>query len=233
MRSINLMASGALVAFAAAKDTGQKTSEKAAAAPPEEATMRRSIQMKMFTNKTQQAKVALAIQETPEDLASHQIAVGQIVGRIYEVNTRTFEVNGEPTERIYAVGEFEAVNYLTGEVMESTLADLPSYYLEGVRGALQRNDNAAVLIGVEIVLVATGKNIPYAYEVRNLIPREADSPLNRLKAAIAKRGKLRLPPPSDAAPIDPPETGLEHALITGEAGDDTQTSGGGDDTQTA
>jgi hypothetical protein len=184
-----------------------KTSEQAAPQAPaqDEATMRRAIQMKMFTNKTQQAEVALAKEKTPDDLASWNVPVGQIVGRVYEVNTRTFEVNGEPQERIYAVGEFEAVNYATGEVMESTIADLPAYYLEGIRGALARNDGAAVLLGVEIILAATGKSIPYAYEVKNIVPREADSPLNRLKAAIAAKGKLRLPPPQAMKPIDPPE----------------------------
>lgn len=172
---------------------------------PADAIMRRAIQMKMFTNKTQQAEVALAKEKTPDDMASWQIPVGQIVGRVYEVNERTFEVNGEPQMRLYAVGEFEAVNYATGEVMESTVADLPGYYIESIRGALARNNGAAVLLGVEIVLSATGKSIPYAYEVRNLVPREADSPLNRIKMSIASKGKLRLPPPVALAAIDPPE----------------------------
>jgi hypothetical protein len=183
----------------------KKTSEAAAVAAPEEASMKRSIQMKMFASDVQKAEVALAYQKTPEDLSSWQVPIGQIIGRVYEVNTRVFEVNGEPQERIYAVGEFEAVNYASGEVMESTTADLPSYYLEGIRGALARNNGAAVLLGVEIVLVATGKAIPYAYEVRNLIPREADNPLNRIKSLIAGKGKLRLPPPVQADPIDPPD----------------------------
>jgi hypothetical protein len=187
--------------------TGNKISEQAAAAPPAgaDATLRRAIQMKMLTNKTQQAEVALAFQKTPDNLASHQLPVGQIVGRIFEVNERLFDVGGEPQTRIYAVGEFEAMNYATGEVFESTVADLPSYFLESVRGALARNDGAAVLVGIEIVLCATGKSIPYAYEVRNLVPREADNPLNRIKALMAKKGTLRLPPPAPIAPIDADE----------------------------
>lgn len=221
----HLMASGAAVAFAANK--GEKTSEKAAVQPAEDATMRRAIQMKMFTNKTQQAEVALAKEKTPDDIGTWQIAVGQIVGRVYEVNTRTFEVNGEPQARIYAVGEFEAVNYATGEVMESTIADLPSYYLEGIRGALARNNGAAVLLGVEIVLAATGKSIPYAYEVRNLVPREADSPLNRIKALIASKGKLRLPPPVALEAIDPPVEDDDDAAAGAGAGEGSEGSEGG------
>lgn len=180
-----------------------KTSQKAAAQAPADAdaTSKRSIQMKMFATDREKAEVALAFQATPDDLASHQRVVGQIVGMAYDVLESTFEVNGEPQTKLYAAGEFEAIVLRTGEVLEAPQADLPRYYLEALRGALARNQGASVLLGVDIVLVATGKNIPVAYEVRNIVPREPDSPINRVKAAIAAKGKLALPPPTALKPI--------------------------------
>lgn len=182
----------------------QKTSEKAAPkgdAPLQEGVSKRSIQMKMFTNKVQQQEVALArAKDEPQD--KWAVPVGQVIGEVYEVLESVFEHNGQPTTKLYAVGDFEAVVYATGEVIASPQADLPAYYLESVRGALKRNAGASLLFGAEIVLTATGKTIPYAYEVRNLVPREASSPLNRLKAAIAKTGKLRLPPPVALQAVD-------------------------------
>jgi hypothetical protein len=177
-------------------------SQKAAPTAPADATSKRSIQMKMFATDKEKAEVALAFQSTPDDLSSHQRVVGQIVGVAYDVLESDFEVNGEPQKKLYAAGEFEAVVLRTGEVLEAPSCDLPKYYLEALRGALARNNGAQVLLGVEIVLVATGKNIPVAYEVRNIVPREADSPINRIKAAIASKGKLRLPPPEALKPVD-------------------------------
>lgn len=181
-----------------------KTTSQKAAVEPADATSKRSIQMKMFATDREKAEVALAFQATPDDLASHQRVVGQIVGVCYDVLESVFEVNGEPQTKLYAAGEFEAVVLRTGEVLEAPAADLPRYYLEALRGALARNNGAQVLLGVEIVLVATGKNIPVAYEVRNIVPREPDSPINRIKAAILAKGKdrLRLPPPEALRPIE-------------------------------
>lgn len=177
-----------------------KTSEKAAVTQPEP-SMKRSIQMKMFATKVQQAEVALA-REKGEPEEKWKIGVGQIVGRIFEVNERENELpDGQMKTSLVAVGEFEAVIYGTGEVMESITAYLPGYYLESVRGALKQGAGA-VVVGIEVVLTATGKGVPYAYEVRNLVPREADNPINRVKALLAKTGRLRLPPPQELPVLD-------------------------------
>ncbi len=170
----------------------------------EAATLSRAIKMSMFgtARKVAELKLAAAQLEAKGEPATNAppLTLGQIAGRIAAVEVKEIvSPNGEVSELWYATGEFEAVVYETSKVMESPTANLPRYYLEGVKALLDKGAQA-VVCGIEIVLVATGKQIPIAYEVRNLIPREADNPINRVKAALAKAGKLRLPPPSSDAP---------------------------------
>lgn len=185
----------------------QKTSEKASVETIAEAKGKRSIQMKMFFTDIDKAKLPLAKAEG-KPLDECQKIGGQIIGTIFKVEERTSELpNGETNVSLAAIGEFEAIVFETGEVVEAPTAYLPGYYLEGVKAALERDaDIKSVLIGANVIMVATGKSIPIAYELINLVPREADSPMNRIKAALAKAGKLRLAPPSDTKLLDAPAT---------------------------
>jgi hypothetical protein len=185
-----------------------KTSEKAAAGGAEtiaEAKGKRSIQMKWFFTDADKARVALAKAENKPPEECQKIG-GQIIGTIFEVQVRTNELpDGSTSESLAAIGEFEAINFESGEVIEAPTAYLPKYYLETVKAALERDASIkSILVGANVVAVATGKAIPVAYELVNLVPREPDSPMNRLKAAIAKTGKLRLAPPQEIKALDAP-----------------------------
>ena len=176
----------------------KKLSEQAAPVAPAEGNLKRAIQMKMFATDIQKSKVALALAEK-KPRAEWDLTVGQLVGLITKVKTQEFEnKDGTISSTLQALGEFEAIVYESGEVVESGMAYLPGYYLESVQALLEDPHIHNVEVAVEIHLVATGKSIPVAYEVANLVKRRPDSPLNRMKAELQAAGRLRLPPPTEA-----------------------------------
>ena len=169
--------------------TDQAVTNEATSVAPEEATLKRSIQMKMFASKEDHREVGF--KNAPKVL-------GQLVGQIFDVKEKTGTLpNGETKMSLLAIGEFEGMNYATGEVFQSTSAYLPGYYLETVQSMLEKGNANAILFAIEIVLTPTGKNIPTAYEVRNLVRRRPDNPINLLKAEMAAAGRLRLPKPNN------------------------------------
>lgn len=168
--------------------TAQEQSTEGSVAA-DEGNLKRSLQMKMFSSKKIQGRVIAE---------EKSIALGQVIGTIFAIKEKVGTLpNGETKVSLLAFGDFEAVNYETGEVFQSTAAYLPGYYLETAAEMLKASNSGALLIAIEIVLVPTGKNIPVAYEVRNLVRRRPNSPLNMLKAELAATNRLRLPKPTE------------------------------------
>ena len=180
----------------ASKPKEEQTISEQASVASDVATVKRSLRMSWFAEKKDHLTIGLNYEKT-KDVAASSVALGQIIGAIFEIEERTFTTSdGEQTTQLMALGEFEAVKYSTGEVMETGAASLPRYYLEGIKAALGKGAAENAQFAVEIVLVPTGKQVPTAYEVRNLLPRAIDSPINRLKAQLQKHNRLRLPPPT-------------------------------------
>lgn len=178
-------------------ETAQLPASQQASVAPEQGTQKRAIQMKMFSTPKIKSKVAYDFEQT-NDIVKSSAAVGQIVGQIFAVSERKFTLqDGSASTALMAVGDFEGVVYETGEVITSGSAYLPRYYLETVDAILKANVNAAPVVdfALEIVIVPTGKNIPIAYEVRNLISRRPENRLNQIKLELARHGRLRLPAP--------------------------------------
>ena len=164
----------------------QTNTNAVAAVATTKGTLKRAIQMGYFRNDQAKADAILGKSTT----------LGQIVGTVYAVKEKTGEVNGDVTISLLAIGEFEAVVYATGEIMESVSAYLPNYFLEPIKAMLDGgNANHGVTFGVEVCLVPTGKTIPYAYEVRNLAQKIAESPLEVMKRQLAAIGSLRVTAP--------------------------------------
>jgi hypothetical protein len=165
-----------------------------------EGTIKRALKMSMWgtpRDKAEMQKRAAEMVLAGKDASEAEpLTLGQIVGRIASVDIREITREDGSVDTIWSgIGEFEGAIYSTSQVVESPSANLPRYYLEGAKALLDKGADA-VLVAIEIVLVATGKQIPVAYEVRNLIPREADNPINRMKLALQRSGKLKgLPPP--------------------------------------
>ena len=202
--------------MATAKET-QSISQQASVAP-EAARQKRGLRMSWFADKADHLKVGLAFEQgdSKGDVEKCALVCGQVVGVIYDVEERTFATNdGEVATSLVAVGDFEAAKYSTGEVVSVTSMGLPKYYLEAARAALGKSQSEAMMFAIEVALVPTGKQVPTAWEIKNLIPREVNSPINELKRRLASAGRLRLPPPtsaptlladkSDAPPASEPE----------------------------
>jgi hypothetical protein len=159
---------------------------------------RKSIQMKFFRD--------------PESLTAcvtqqKAIALGMIVGTVNAIKERPGQLpNGQPSISLQAMGDFEAVNYKSGEKAESNTAYLPTYFAEVMQAALAKAPPGApgINIALEIVCEPTGVAIgggksPYAYGVKRLHSRLAQSPLEQIKRDLASRGMLRgLTPPAPA-----------------------------------
>lgn len=155
---------------------------------------KRSIQMRMFKSK-----------EAVGKCVKEQIIVplGQIAGVIYDVVEKPGMLpGGEPKTSLLAMGDFQAINYATGEVFEAKAAYLPGYFAEALRSIFVRANARVAEIGIEICIEPTGldnmgmpKSIPFAYGVKNLIARRAADPLEQLKRRMVAGGMLRLPAP--------------------------------------
>lgn len=189
--------------------TTQTTSQAAAvtSVAADEGNLKRSIQMKFFAGKETIKNVTIASAKiaagmNPDEVEDRLIVGGQIIGQIFDVKGKVSKLpDGTEHESLVAIGEFEAANYETGEVVSSTAAYLPGYYLETVQSMLDKaRDVPAIIFAVEVSIVATGKTVPYSYEVKNLIRRRPENPLNALKAEMKAAGRLRLPPPTLEAP---------------------------------
>ena len=164
------------------------TSDQASVVPlAEQATLKRSIQNKQFATADDKAEVAFKkISKT----------LGQIVGQVFMIKEKTGELpSGEVKTSLLAIGDFEAVNYATGEVITSTSWYGPGYFMETLQ-SFKEAGAQAIDVAVEIVLVPTGKSIPVAYEVRPLIARRPENKLNQLKLELQRAGRLRLPAPT-------------------------------------
>lgn len=207
---------------------------------------KRSIQMRMFKSKTNILKCV-----------TDQIIVplGQIAGVIYDVVEKPGTLpNGEAKTSLLALGDFQAINYETGEVLEAKAAYLPGYFAEALRSIFIKSGARVAEIGIEICAEPTGldektnlpKSIPFAYGVKNLIARRAADPLEQLKRRMVAAGMLRLPAPppveagSDELPLTErgeywtPENGAQDLLTGSELAEaDERATGADDETVTA
>jgi hypothetical protein len=185
-------------------------------------TVKRALQMNMFAGKKDHdevtAKNSDTFKETEEGKKLFADApggkftktVGQVIGQIFDVQEREGQLrDGTPTKSLLAIGEFEAAVYSTGEIMESYTAYLPKYFLETCKAALDSQQVKAIPLAIEIVLTPTGKPIPTAYEIRNLMRKRPDSVMNQIKAELQGMSRLRVSGPV-AAPA-PAVLGIEDA----------------------
>lgn len=163
---------------------------------PERAAEKRSIQMKHFRSKE-------AIEKCIRDQVS--VALGQVIGYAAACKQRENELpSGGKAVSYLTIGDFEAMNYATGETFTATGIYLPKYFAETVEASLAGNPTG-IAFAIEILVEPTGRSVTeggilYAYAVKRLLARRADSPLEAMKRELAAAGKLRLPAPAPVAP---------------------------------
>jgi hypothetical protein len=170
--------------------------------------MPRFISMASFRST---AAIAEAIKNGVDGAA---VPVGQIIGHVVKVEPKTNDLPDGSTKVSWAAyGEFEGVSYKNGEVMQSGCVFLPDYYAQELKEAMGTGATSGgnLLFGVEIFIRATGKAIPYAYEVKNATTKMRSDPLQRLKADMARAGVLRLPyTPAEAVTMIEAGRTIEH-----------------------
>ena len=162
--------------------------------------MARFIAAKDFLSAKQKAAVVtestLWAADPTRPHAFEKLSLGQIIGVVYAVTPKSVtRPSGAIETSLQAQEEFEGIVFDSGEVLDSNVAYLPPYFAELLQGMLKQNSSGGVSFAAEILVRPTGKNIPYSYEMKSLMP--ASRLLTDLKKGLAKRGLLKLPPPSN------------------------------------
>jgi hypothetical protein len=131
--------------------------------------------------------------------------LGQIVGHVFNAKDKmALDNEGKEMHSIELLGDFEAVNYRTGEVCVAPTAYLPNYFAKHTKAAIEAAGKP-VLFSVELGVEALREDqirggIAYTWVVKNLLPqRQSDNPLNALKMQMHRAGMLRLPLPTEEA----------------------------------
>ena len=109
---------------------------------------RRALQMKYFRD-TDVIRRVIAGQVT--------VAAGQIIGRAFVVKKKEGRLpDGTSNISLLTLGDFEAVAYKSGEVMQSSGVYLPRYFAETLEAALEKTP-LGIDIAIEIVVEPTGR----------------------------------------------------------------------------
>lgn len=176
---------------------------------PTTVTEKRAIRMGEFNTKEAQA-AALMGKTTP---------IGQVVGIAYstQIKTNTF-ADGKVSTSLLLLGQFEAINFKTGEVMQSGAAYLPNYFAEQIKAQMD-STAGGVSFAVEIVIEPNPKadaGITFQYAVSNLLPPAANDPLQELKRKAMAGGRLKLSMSAPAVTAPQVESSAEEAAAAEE-----------------
>lgn len=171
-------------------------SETAPAAP---VTEKRAIRMAEFNSKEAQAAATLG----------NKTSLGQIVGIAYgSVEKTSTLADGTGKTSTLLQGQFEAVNFKTGEVVQSGAAYLPQYFADQIKARIEQT-KGGVSFAIEIVLEPNPREnagIKFQYAISNLLPPAPNDPLQDLKRRAMSGGRLRMTvAPALPAPAAPQE----------------------------
>lgn len=112
------------------------------------------------------------------------------------------------------VGQFEATNPDTGEVVQSSQAFLPEIALVPILTALAQEGTRGVQFAIRIFVKAATNTKPggsvYEYTYENILPPSDNDPMAQLRAAVSEHLALPAPDPvisAAPAPAAAPATG--------------------------
>ncbi len=91
---------------------------------------------------------------------------------------------------ILLLGQFKGLCYETGELKEAAGAYVPNYFRKMVQGQIEaaRATGQGALFAIEMGVELTGRTIPFAWVVTNLVPDDAASPMGQLEAKLGNLG---------------------------------------------
>jgi len=126
-------------------------------------------------------------------------ALGKLIGEGVSFETvpnRNAEmIDKEPS--VLIVGDFTGISYLTGEVREAMGAFLPAYFRKMIVAQMQRNQGInETVFAIEIGVELTGRTIPWAWTVSNILPPDKSSAKQRLIDKLEELGHMKLPEPA-------------------------------------
>ena len=171
--------------------------------------MAKHIPMSFFANHELKARIG----GLPKDQGE---VVGQMIGIAFSAKRQTVKSpDGQESESIKLLGDFEATRYFDNSVRKANVMYLPHYMAELVEERL-KTKGGSVQMAFNIRLVSTHKAIPVTWEVESAMEREYDDPLEAIKRRLQAAGTLKLPAPV-AAPA-----GIAHAA-TPQVGHDPET----------
>jgi hypothetical protein len=184
--------------------------------------MARFISMKNLRSLKAQADLMAAYAAGNTTLV---VPLAQVVGQVLEVEEKKQPTNdGGIKKSLVAHGEFEAVNFETGETFRAASIYLPKYFAEIIERQLKASGSGVVFAAeIGVRYVGPEASIPFSYEVSPLV-RDPHSPVEEMKRQLAKAGLLRL-----SAPAELPGTALP-APATAPAALPAPASVQGDDT---
>jgi hypothetical protein len=121
--------------------------------------------------------------------------IGRIYGQCFETKDKAGTLpNGQPSVTIALVGAFEAISYITGEVMSVSNAYMPMAFAEKVKAAFADETIKLVEVDCDIGLEATGKAIPYEWVTTAFIEGKEMAALRRMRTSRPRPAKLLLAP---------------------------------------
>ena len=127
----------------------------------------------------------------------NKLALCRIYGTVIKVGVQVDRNRG--AEYTYFLGQFEGVNVITGDVLQSNklyLPEGPSSTLETVflQAANKRGKNVAINFAFEIRSVKSDKtNSGYVYETAAILAPEQADQLAQLRATVDKAPKPKTP----------------------------------------
>lgn len=123
-----------------------------------------------------------------------QVMIGRIYGVAFEVGRKTGTLpDGSPSENIFVRGQFESLNYITGEVGEASTVYFPKAYAEKLEMVFKGDETIKVVeVDVDVGVEATGKTIPYEWVTVAFVEGGKAATLKRLRTARAKPAQLLL-----------------------------------------
>jgi hypothetical protein len=137
----------------------------------------------------------LLVKKLPE--GQHKLALCRVYGTVLKVGVQVDRNRG--AEYTYFLGQFEGVNVITGEVIQSNklyLPEGPTATLESafLSAANKRGKNVAIMFAFEIRSVKSDKtNSGYVYETAAIqAPEQADQ-LAMLRQTVDKAPKAKTP----------------------------------------
>jgi hypothetical protein len=136
-----------------------------------------------------------AVKTLPDaELQNGELPLARIYGKLSDVRYQDDKAKGQIYT--YFVGNFEAINMQTGEVLKSGKLFLPKGISEMVEDSTKKaraiDSNASIAFAFEVRSIKAQNPIGYSYKVLSLKPPEAEDELKGIRDLVHKAGAVEV-----------------------------------------